>query len=107
MGVELTRARALVRTPLADKDLVRTAALVPPGLRADKAYYRHAIAKVLPQLAKVDYARTRRPVTDGCFRDVRLRTQELARYWLRNRGLVLGPAAAPAPVCRLRRLDAS
>ncbi len=97
MGVELTRARAIVRTPLADKDLVRTAALVPPGLRADKSYYRHAIARALPKLAKVDYARTRRPVTDGCFRDVRLRAQELARYWLRNRGLSWVPQPQPRP----------
>jgi len=97
MGVELTRARAHVRTPLADKDLVRTAALVPPGLRADKAYYRHAIARALPQLAKIDYARTRRPVTDGCFRDIRLRAQELARYWLHNRGLSWVQQARPRP----------
>jgi asparagine synthase (glutamine-hydrolysing) len=97
MGVELTRASALIRTPLADKDLVRTAALVPPGLRADKAYYKHAIARVLPQLAKVDYARTRRPVTDGCFRDVCLRTQELARYWLHNRGLSWVQQSQPRP----------
>ncbi|MFN8468145.1 MAG: asparagine synthase-related protein [Caldilineaceae bacterium] len=97
MGVELTRARALVRSPLADKDLVRTAALVPPGLRADKVYYRQAIARALPQLAQIDYARTRRPVTDGCFRDIRLRAQELARYWLRNHGASWVPLAQPRP----------
>jgi asparagine synthase (glutamine-hydrolysing) len=87
MGVELARAKALVRTPLADKDLLRLTSSVPPGFRVDKTYYRNAIIKAFPQLAKIDYAGTRRPMTDGCFRAVRKQTDELARHWLRNHGM--------------------
>ncbi len=87
LGVELARSRTLVRTPLADRDLLRFTLTVPAGLRADKSYYRKAIAKALPTLAKVDYARTRRPVKEGCFRTVQKHADELARYWLRDRGL--------------------
>lgn len=96
MGVELARAQALVRTPLADRDLLSLATSVPPGYRVDKTYYRNAISQALPKLAKVDYARTQRPVTDGCFRDVRKRTNELTRYWLRNHGIGV-PLRKPHP----------
>ena len=106
MGVELTRARTLVRAPLADKDLVRTAALVPPGLRADKAYYRHAIARALPQLAQIDYA------CDAPTRHRRLfprcpsagaGTGTLLAAQPRR---CLGAALKAAPLRRLWRLDA-
>ncbi len=96
MGVELARSQALVRTPLADRDLLSLATAVPPGFRVDKSYYRTAISQALPKLAKVDYARTQRPVTDGCFRDVRKRTNELTRYWLRNHGIDV-PLRKPHP----------
>ena len=96
MGVELARSQALVRTPLADRDLLSLATSVPPGYRVDKAYYRNAISQALPKLAKVDYARTQRPVTDGCFRYVRKHTNELTRYWLRNHGIGV-PLRRPQP----------
>jgi asparagine synthase (glutamine-hydrolysing) len=97
MGVELARSQALVRTPLADRDLVSLAVSVPPGYRVDKNYYRSAISQALPELAKVDYSRTQRPVTDGCFRDVRKRTNELTRYWLRNHGMQWVPLRRAHP----------
>ena len=55
------------------------------------------LTKALPKLAKIDYSRTHRPVTDGCFRDVRKRTNELARYWLRNRGMSWVPLRQAHP----------
>ncbi|MFN8464157.1 MAG: asparagine synthase-related protein [Caldilineaceae bacterium] len=97
MGVELGRSQALVRTPLADRDLLSLAVSVPPGYRVDKNYYRNAISQALPKLAKVDYSRTQRPVTDGCFRDVRKRTNELTRYWLRNHGMQWVPLRQAHP----------
>jgi asparagine synthase (glutamine-hydrolysing) len=97
MGVELARAKALVRTPLADKDLLRLTSSVPPGFRVDKTYYRNAIIKAFPQLAKIDYAGTRRPMTDGCFRAVRKQTDELARHWLRNHGMNWVPVRQAHP----------
>jgi asparagine synthase (glutamine-hydrolysing) len=86
MGVELARSQALVRAPFADKELLHFTRSVPPGYRIDKTYYRKAIIQAFPQLAKVVYSGTHRPVTDGCFRDVQIRTGELTRYWLRNHG---------------------
>ena len=67
MGVELARSRALVRTPLADKDLLRLTSSVPPGFRIDKTYYRNAIVKAFPRLAKVDYAGTPSPSNGWLF----------------------------------------
>ena len=46
MGVELARTQALVRTPLADKDMLRFTTSVPPGYRVDKNYYRRGLSKL-------------------------------------------------------------
>jgi hypothetical protein len=91
MGVELARSQALVRTPLADKDLLRFSMSVPPGFRVNMSYYRKAIIKAFPDLAKVVYSGTRRPLDEGCFRALRMSADEKARWWLRNRGMTWVP----------------
>jgi len=87
LGVQLARSQAVVRIPLADKDLLRFALSVPPGYRVDRHYYKQAIVKSLPKLAKIPYAATGRPIMEDCFRDWRWRTQEQLRWWLRDRGV--------------------
>jgi asparagine synthase (glutamine-hydrolysing) len=87
LGVQLARSQALVRTPLADKDLLRFALTVPPGYRVDNSYYVKALIKALPDLAKIPYAATGQPLDQDCFRALRIRTVEQSRWWLQRRGL--------------------
>jgi asparagine synthase (glutamine-hydrolysing) len=97
MGVELARSQAIVRTPLVDKDLLRFAMSVPPGFRVNKSYYRKALVRAFPDLAKVVYSDTRRPVDETCFRDLRMRASEQVRWWLRNCGLIWVPVERSRP----------
>lgn len=85
LGVELARSRAQVRTPLADKDLLRFAAGVPPGFRMNQHTFRQAFAKAFPQLAKFPSTTTGYPLLP-CFRDLQMRADEQMRWWLRNHG---------------------
>lgn len=87
LGVELARSQAIVRTPLADKDLVQFALSVPPGYRVNKEYYKHAIVKALPGLAKIPYDVTGLPLHQNSFRSLGMRANEQMRWWLRDRGL--------------------
>jgi asparagine synthase (glutamine-hydrolysing) len=96
-GVQLARSQALVRTPLMDKDLLRFTMSVPPGYRVDKNYYRRAVTKAFPELAKVPYSGTRRPLDQYCFRDLRMRVDEQTRWWLRQRGLHFVPMTEGHP----------
>lgn len=86
MGVELARSQALVRVPMADKDYVRFSLSVPPGFRQSKHYYKAAIARTFPALAKIPVLPDGYPLA-ACFRGLRLRADEQARWFLRNRGL--------------------
>lgn len=95
VGVELARRGALVRTPFADKDLLRFVVTVPPGIRLGKSYYRKAIVKALPKLARVEYSGTHQPLNEQCLRAVRLRTRELTGYWLQNHGVKLAGRLQP------------
>jgi asparagine synthase (glutamine-hydrolysing) len=97
MGVELARTQALVRTPLADKDMLRFTTSVPPGYRVDKNYYRRAIIKAFPELSKVVYSGSRRPLNQACFRDLRMRLDEQTRWWLRDHGLTWVPVTHGRP----------
>jgi len=97
LGVQLARSQAVVRTPLADKDLVRFALSVPPGYRVDRDYYKQAIVKSMPRLAKIPYVATGRPVMEDCFRDWRWRTGEQLRWWLRDKGLSFIPTRTFRP----------
>jgi asparagine synthase (glutamine-hydrolysing) len=97
MGVELARTQALVRTPLADNDLLRFTMSVPPGYRVDKSYYRRAVIKAFPNLAKVVYSGSRRPLNEASFRDLRMRFDEHTRWWLRNRGASWVPVSSARP----------
>jgi asparagine synthase (glutamine-hydrolysing) len=97
LGVELARTQALVRTPLADKDLLRFSVSVPPGYRVDKSYYHKAIVKAFPQLAKVVYSASGRPVNEASFPALRMHMDEKARWWLRNRGMNWVPVPHARP----------
>jgi asparagine synthase (glutamine-hydrolysing) len=97
MGVEQARSQLHVRTPLADNDLLRFTMSVPPGFRVDKHYYRQAIIKAFPQLAKVVYTGTRRPLAESSFRNLRMQLDEQARWWLRNRGMNWVPVTTARP----------
>lgn len=96
LGVELARSQALVRVPLADKDLLRFAVSVPPGYRLDKHYYKLAIARAFPDLAKIPVLPSGYPLAN-CFRQLRLRADEQLRWWLRNHGLSQVPMRQPRP----------
>jgi asparagine synthase (glutamine-hydrolysing) len=97
MGVEQARSRVHVRTPLADNDLLRFTVSVPPGFRVEKRYYRRAIVKALPHMAKVVYSGSRRPLDEGSWRNLRMSFDEHARWWLRNRGMNWVPVATAQP----------
>lgn len=96
LGVELARSQAQVRTPLADKDLLRFTCSVPPGYRINEYYFRQAIAKALPALAKIPSTTTGYPLTP-CFRDLRMRASRQLRWWLRNHGMGWVPIRQPRP----------
>jgi asparagine synthase (glutamine-hydrolysing) len=96
-GVQLARSLALVRTPLMDKDLLRFTMSVPPGYRVNKNYYRRAVTSAFPELAKVPYSGTRRPLDEHSFRELRMRVDEQTRWWLRQRGLHFVKMAQPHP----------
>lgn len=87
LGVELARSQALVRTPFVDKDLVQFALSVPPGYRVNKEYYKNAIVKALPRLAKIPYDVTGLPLHKNSLRYLARSANEQTRWWLRNRGL--------------------
>jgi asparagine synthase (glutamine-hydrolysing) len=96
-GVQLARSQAIVRTPLMDKDLLRFTVSVPPGYRVNKNYYRRAVTAAFPELAKVPYSGTRRPLDERSFRDLRMRVDEQTRWWLRQRGLHFVKMTQPHP----------
>jgi asparagine synthase (glutamine-hydrolysing) len=95
-GVELARSQAVVRTPLTDKDFVEFALTVPPGLRQNKSYYRKAFAQAFPSLAKIPYEVTGLPLI-SCFRDLRIRLNQLVRWHLQAAGLKWIPASRKHP----------
>jgi hypothetical protein len=85
-GVELVRSQALVRTPFCDNDLIEFTLTTPPGLRVHRHLFIKALCNMLPELAKIPWVNTALPLVP-CWRDVFLRTDLQARWWLRNRGL--------------------
>jgi hypothetical protein len=96
LGVELARSQALVRAPMADKDYVRFSLTAPPGFRLQKHYYKEAIARAFPAIAKTPVLPGGYPLAT-CWRSLRLRAGEQARWWLRNRGLSWVPVRSLRP----------
>ncbi len=96
MGVVLARSQALVRLPLADKDMLHFAVSVPPGYRLDRHYYKLALARAFPALAKIPTTRTVYPLASS-LRELGLRASDQVRWWLRGHGLSLVPMRRPQP----------
>jgi asparagine synthase (glutamine-hydrolysing) len=96
LGVVLARSRALVRVPLADWDMLRFAASVVPGYRLGKSYYKLAMTRAFPALAKIPTTATGYPLAN-CFRQLRMRADEQLRWWLRSRGLSQIPVRQARP----------
>lgn len=90
LGVELARSKALVRIPMVDRDFVRFSLSVPPGYRLNKHYYKTAVGRAFPRLARVPVLPDGYPLVP-CWRGLRLRADELARWWLRNHGVRWAP----------------
>lgn len=85
-GNEIMRSRVITRTPFCDNDLVDYILTMPPGLRLNQYIYIKAIAQEHHELAKIPWAKTGYPLIE-CSRDLRLRTENQLRWWLRNAGM--------------------
>lgn len=96
LGVELARSQALVRVPMADQDYIRFSVSVPPGFRQNKHYYKVAIARAFPALAKTPVLPEGRPLAP-CWRSLRLQAEDQARWFLRNRGVSWLPVRSLRP----------
>lgn len=90
-GVEVMRQHAAVRLPFADNDLVELMLQVPPGLRFRRELMNVSFVHAFPELARIPVAGTGLPMS-RCARELRVRTQQFARWHLRNAGL---PVAYP------------
>ncbi len=95
-GVELTRSRAIVRTPFADRDFVEFMTRVPPGLRLNRQLVVDMLVRHAPELAKVPYSGTGFPLMP-CFRDLRIRLDHQLRWRLRAAGLSWVPVRRQRP----------
>ncbi|MEJ2556290.1 MAG: asparagine synthase-related protein [Anaerolineae bacterium] len=85
-GQNLLRSRLIVRTPFYDNDLVDFMLTVPPGLRCDGYLYTRGFIQAAPDLAKVPCEKTGLPLVP-CMRDLSIRADQQARWWLRQAGL--------------------
>ncbi len=95
-GVDVVRSRAHVRTPFLDNDLLDFVIGVPPGYHYDRYLMRTAFLRAFPQLAQIPLTDTGLPMID-CARDIMIRTQNMVKWHLRQRGLgrLAGPQRRP------------
>jgi asparagine synthase (glutamine-hydrolysing) len=85
-GVEVARSRTAVRLPFADNDLLAFSMTIPPGLQQNRYLIHTAISRAFPALAKVPSTLTGLPMLSN-FREIFIRSGNLLRWHLYNRGL--------------------
>lgn len=85
-GVQVARARGVVRLPFCDNDLVDFVLTVPPGFLFERFLQKAALIKYFPGLAKIPLEGTGRPMLT-CARDVMIQTKGLLSWHLRRAGL--------------------
>jgi asparagine synthase (glutamine-hydrolysing) len=85
-GVEVVRARAAVRLPFADNDLIDLFLRMPPGLRYGRRIMRDAFIEEYPDLAKIPSPDDGLPMIE-CARTTRIRVGRLVRWQLQKAGL--------------------
>jgi asparagine synthase (glutamine-hydrolysing) len=95
-GVEVVRARTMVRLPFADNDLVDFSLRIPPGLRYERRLQRNAFSRAFPALAQVPVTDTGLPMM-ACAREILIRSKQLLRWHLNKKGLGkwMGPERRP------------
>ncbi len=95
-GVEVVRSRARVRLPFCDNDLVDFSMKIPPGFHFERYLMRTAFARAFPDMAKIPLTDTGLPMI-ACAREVYLRTINLAKWHLNQRGFssLAGPSRRP------------